>query len=184
MRKYERVREVLVYENRRVAVFDDAIRRPDGESDTYFRVQYKSGTGGAVIVPELPDGRLLLLEVRRYAFDEDSVEFPRGGAEPNEATEVTAARELFAETSLRPSRLIVMGHCRPDTSIIRVDATVYLAELTASAEREVKVDQNEAIHNYSWLSCDEISRKAAFGAIRDGFTLSAFSLYSAYLVRR
>jgi hypothetical protein len=61
------MKEVLVYENQRVQVFDDEIRRPDGKPDTYFHMQYRNAPDGAVIVPELPDGRLLMLGIRRYA---------------------------------------------------------------------------------------------------------------------
>lgn len=181
MSRYERVKQILAYENRRVSVFDDLVRRPDGQLDTYFRVRYKNGTSGAVMVPELPDGRLLLIRIHRYAFDDDSLEFPRGGARADEAPEDTAARELLMETSLEPTSFIPIGHCRSDTSIMQVDASVFLARLPASAEGAVKVNDLEAIQGYSWHTREDLLRMAWSGTVRDGFTLSALSLYSAYL---
>ena len=182
MIKFERVKEVVAYENRRVTVFDDEVRRPDGQPGTYFRVRYKNGTGGAVIVPVLPDGRMLLLQIHRYAFDDASMEFPRGSARANEAPEETAAREFTEETSLKATELIAIGHCRPDTSIMQVDAAVFLALLPAAAEEAVKVQALEAIESHVWLTRAQIMRMAYAGTIRDGFTLSALSLYSAYLL--
>jgi ADP-ribose pyrophosphatase len=143
-------------------------------------MQYRNAPDGAVIVPELPDGRLLMLGIRRYAFDEDSLEFPRGGAKDGEREEDAALRELWEETGLQPAKLIAIGHCRPDTSILRVDATVYVAKLAASAEKAVQVQEQEAIHGYAWMTGDEILRTAAAGGVRDGFSLSAFTLYLAY----
>jgi ADP-ribose pyrophosphatase len=182
MIRFERVKEVVAYENRRVTVFDDEVRRPDGQPGTYFRVRYKNGTSGAVIVPVLPDGRLLLLQIHRYAFDDASIEFPRGSARANETPEETAARELTEETSLKPTQLIAIGHCRPDTSIMQVDAAVFLAPLPAAAEDAVKVQEFEAIESHVWLTREQIMRMAYAGTIRDGFTLSALALYSAYLL--
>lgn len=180
MAKYEKVKEVLVYENQRVQVFDDEIRRPDGRPDTYFHMRYRNAPDGAVIVPELPDGRLLMLGIRRYAFDEDSLEFPRGSAKDGERDEDAARRELWEETGLQPAELIAIGHCRPDTSILRVDAKVYVAKLATAAEESVRVQEQEAIHGYAWMTGDEILRRAAAGDIRDGFSLSAFTLYLAH----
>jgi ADP-ribose pyrophosphatase len=183
MSKFERVKEVVAYENRRVTIFDDVVRRPDGQPDSYFRVRYKHGVGGAVILPELPDGRLLMIKVHRYAFDDDSLEFPRGGGELDEPSDATAARELEQETQLTADELVEIGHCRPDTSIMQVDAAVFIARLPASAETSVAVEFREAIEGYEWLKFDQIQHRIASGAIRDGFTLSAVALYSAHRLR-
>jgi ADP-ribose pyrophosphatase len=183
MSSYERIKEVVAYENRRVTIFDDVVRRPDGQVDSYFRVRYKHGTGGAVILPQLPDGRLLMLRIHRYAFDDDSLEFPRGGAKLDEPSEATAARELGQETGLKADSLVEIGHCRPDTSIMQVDAAVFIARLPASAETAVAVESREAIEGSEWLAFDQIQQRIASGVIRDGFTLSAVALYSAHRLR-
>jgi ADP-ribose pyrophosphatase len=181
MKKYQRIKEILVYENKRVSVFDDQVRRPDAESDTYFRVRYKNGTTGAVVVPELPDGRLLLLKIRRYAFDDDSLEFPRGGSRREEITKDTAIRELLQETCLTANELVPIGFCRPDTSILQVEAAVFRAKLPAVAEHSIVLGEHEAIFGHQWLTRAELSKKIKDGTVRDGFTLSAFALLNAFV---
>ncbi len=54
--------------------------------------------GAAVVLPVLPDGRILLIRNRRVAVDADLLELPAGTLDPGEAPAVCAARELEEET--------------------------------------------------------------------------------------
>lgn len=72
------------------------------------RVEYPSGNtgvreiahhpGGAVIVPVLDDGRVLLVKQLRYPFGRHIYELPAGKLSPGEEPRVAAARELEEET--------------------------------------------------------------------------------------
>ena len=72
------------------------------------RVEYPSGNtgvreiahhpGGAVVVPLLDDGRVLLVKQLRYPFGRHIVEVPAGKLSPGEEPRVAAARELEEET--------------------------------------------------------------------------------------
>lgn len=54
--------------------------------------------GAAVILPVLPDGRILLERVRRRVVGQDLLELPAGTLEPGEPPIECAARELTEET--------------------------------------------------------------------------------------
>jgi len=85
------------------------------------RVQYPSGNtgvreiahhpGGAVVVPLLDDGRVLLVKQLRYPFGKHIHELPAGKLGPGEEPGAAAARELEEETGYRA------GSLEPLTSI-------------------------------------------------------------------
>src|SRR5690349_5776890 len=85
----------LVYPTRYGCLYDDAVVGPTGRQGTYLRWEWKGA--GAVIVPT--DGqRLYLWPMYRYPIGCESLEFPRGAAEPDETVTDAAARELAEET--------------------------------------------------------------------------------------
>ena len=55
-------------------------------------------TGGAIMVAVRDDGRILVEKQYRKALESDFLELPAGKADPGEAPEVTASRELAEET--------------------------------------------------------------------------------------
>src|SRR3989338_2623466 len=57
--------------------------------------------GAAVIIPELPDGRLILLRQYRTAANRVLWEFPAGTLEPGESPLVCAKREIMEETGFK-----------------------------------------------------------------------------------
>jgi ADP-ribose pyrophosphatase len=61
--------------------------------------------GAAVILPVLPDGRLVLTYVQRPAVGAELLEVPAGTLDPGESPAACAARELSEETGYRAGRL-------------------------------------------------------------------------------
>ena len=176
MNKYLRIRERLVYENRRVEVFDDEVQTPDGQIDTYFRLRHKSGTHGVVVVPRTSDGRFGLINIHRYAFNEPSIEFPRGNAEIEEHLEDAARRELIEEIGVPPTRVALLGVLRPDTSIVSLEAHVFRADVPGNAEEIAVAQRSEGITQVLFLRYGEIVDLIRKQAIRDSFTVAAMTL--------
>jgi ADP-ribose pyrophosphatase len=177
---YARVREVLVYSNDRVLFYDDHIRRPGGGPGRYVRLAFRQRVPGVVIVPETPDGRLLLVRMSRYAFLDESIEFPRGSGEAGEPTVETARRELMEETGLVAGELRPLGRHRPDTSVLEVEAEVFLAPVAAGAEARFRADHDEGITGAVWVTREAAWGMVRAGEIRDGFTLGALALLHAH----
>ena len=177
--RFQRVKECLVYENSRIQLYDDDVRRPDGAMGKYIRLSYHGNPRGVVIVPRLPDGRLLLLRIRRYAVQDESLEFPRGGGRPGELLEAAAERELKTETGLTSLKWSLMGYHRPDTAIVMTEVGVLLADLDSGAEHNLKPNPREAISAGIFGQVSEVWDWVRKGDIRDGFTLGALALLRA-----
>ncbi len=178
MKKFTRVEERLVYRNHYIELYDDAVLTPAGAPGTFTRFRYRGNPPGAVAVPRLPDGRFLLLEAYRYAFDALSLEFPRGTAEIGETAAEAAMRELQEETNLVAISAASLGHLRPDTSIVETEVEIFLLQV-ASLDT-IRVDQEtEGIAAYRLLTRSDLATAIRDQTIRDGFTLGAFALLTA-----
>jgi len=175
----KRLRENKVYENQRIQFYDDEVELPDKKKGNYIRLTYHGNPRGAVIIPRLPDGRLLLLKIFRYAVNEESLEFPRGGGHAHEDTEQVALRELRSETNLVPLRSTPLGFIRPDTAILMTEVGVVLMDLPNNAELGIVLSRKEGITEAEFLPLNEIMKLASQGKIRDGFTLGAIALLLA-----
>ncbi len=66
-------------------------------------------TGAAVIIPQLPDGNLVLIEQYRYALQKRILEFPAGTIDHKEPHLETAIRELKEEIGGQSDNFIFLG---------------------------------------------------------------------------
>lgn len=177
MAKYTTTGQKIVFENDRVRVFDNHVIDPNGNAGTYLKLAYKESTKGVVVIPRFADGRFLLIRVHRYAFDEPSLEFPRGGCHSGEDFVSAAERELKEETSLSAESFELIGVHRPDTSILEVEAGVVLASVRRTSE--LKSEVGEAIDSVELLDLDTLYAEVRSGGIKDGFTLGALAIFAA-----
>jgi 8-oxo-dGTP pyrophosphatase MutT (NUDIX family) len=86
----------VVSENRFLRYVEEDLPDRHGQPYTYFQVE--SHFDAVVVVPLLPDGRLLVERIYRHPYRRWFLEFPAGGIEPGEDPLVAAARELGEET--------------------------------------------------------------------------------------
>ncbi|MBK6808954.1 MAG: NUDIX hydrolase [Sandaracinaceae bacterium] len=82
----------------------EAVEVPDREGRTRTREVVRH-PGAVVILPLLPDGRVLLIRNRRFAVNATLYELPAGTREPGEADDVGALRELEEETGYQAATL-------------------------------------------------------------------------------
>jgi len=179
MKKFTRVRDRLVYENQYIELYDDDVITPEGVPGHYVRLRNRGNPPGAIVVPRFDDGRLLLIETCRYAFDSLSPEFPRGAAVPGESAEDAARRELREETNLRAESLRRVGVLRPDTGILETEAHVFVAEVGAWDPSALRLDEKEAIASSRRVTMAELARMITASEVRCGFTVGAFGLMVA-----
>jgi ADP-ribose pyrophosphatase len=85
----------LAYDGHFLKVTRDRIKLPDGSESQREFIRHP---GAVVILPLLPDGRVLLERQFRYPNDRVFIEFPAGKIDPGEEALVTAKRELEEET--------------------------------------------------------------------------------------
>jgi ADP-ribose pyrophosphatase len=163
--------ERTLLENRRFAVVERTVTRPDGQSAS---VQFVRHHGSVAILPILDDGRVCLIRNRRLTVDKTLIEIPAGTREPNEPPLETAHRELAEETGYRADRMEELISYYPSPGVLSERMYIYVArDLTpGDAAREA----NEEIENYL-VSWDEALALVERGEIVDGKTVLALLLY-------
>lgn len=146
------------------------------KGDFYF-VEEPRAENSAAVLP-LKNGNVVLLEHRRPAQQDVTLEIPRGYAEAGETPAQCGARELTEETSLAvpPETLIELGRLRPNTAILASRVTIFLARIPYNQQVEVRTD--EAL-SYLELPLADIDTWISAGRIEDAFTLSALALLRA-----
>lgn len=112
-----------LFQSRWYAVRQDALTSPAGAAITYTVVEHP---GFVVIVPLLPDGRVVLERIYRYPLQRVNLECPSGGLD-GEAPEIAARRELEEETGYRADRLIDLGKYAASSGISDEEFSVFLA---------------------------------------------------------
>jgi ADP-ribose pyrophosphatase len=85
----------LAYDGHFLKVTRDRVKLPDGAETEREIIRHP---GAVVILPLLPDGRVLLERQFRYPNDRVFIEFPAGKIDPGEDPLACAKRELQEET--------------------------------------------------------------------------------------
>lgn len=154
-----------VYRGKLLHVRCDRIRLPDGNEATR---EYIVHPGAAMIIPILPDGRLLMERQYRYPIGQVMLEFPAGKLDPDEELLATAQRELLEETGYRAAKWERLATVHPIISYSTERIEIFLAtELTADRAR---LDAGEFLETIALEFADAFARMKA-GAVTDVKTM-------------
>ena len=120
-----RIASENVFEGKLLHVKRDTVRLPDGETATR---EYIDHPGAVMIIPRLPDGKLLLERQFRYPLARIFIEFPAGKIDPGEDPATTAARELLEETGYTAERWAHIGTLHPLITYSTERIEIYTAD--------------------------------------------------------
>ncbi len=143
----------LVFNGRFLKIWRDDVELPTGHRS--YR-EYIKHPGAAMIIPQLSNGKYLMVYQYRHAVGQVFLEFPAGKTDPGESTEVTAARELQEEAGYKPGRLTLLTHIHPVIGYSNEKIDLYLAENLSPAPRHA--DPDELLESIE-LSLEEIETK-------------------------
>ena len=101
----------------------DELTLPGGEDITYTLVEHP---GYAVVVPLLPDGRVVMERLYRHTLQETVLECPSGGLD-GDRPEDAARRELLEETGYTAGRLELLARHYGSSGISNEEFWVFLA---------------------------------------------------------
>jgi ADP-ribose pyrophosphatase len=133
-----------VFEGKLLHVKRDIVRLPDGKTATR---EYIAHPGAVMIIPRLPDGKLLLERQFRYPLARIFIEFPAGKIDPGEDPAATAARELLEETGYVAERWSHIGTLHPLITYSTERIEIYTAD--ALTFIGAKLDAGEFIEIFS-----------------------------------
>jgi len=172
-----RVDSERVYQGRLLDVRRDTVRLPDGSLATR---EYIVHPGAVLVLPVLPDGRLVVERQYRYPLQRVFVEFPAGKLDPGESPLATAKRELQEEAGYTAERWTHLGVIHPLLSYSTEKIEIYLAE--GLAHVGARLDDGEFLE-VGVMSVDEMLAGIDRGEITDAKTVTALLLYARRIGR-
>jgi ADP-ribose pyrophosphatase len=175
----ERVRILkskTIYRGRVVELKVDRVIEPGGVETTRELVCHP---GSVVVVPHLPDDRLILVRQYRYAAKESLWELVAGGMERGETPRQSARRELLEETGYHARVLKPLLEFYPSPGIL--SEKMHLVEAWDLTPSQGQPDADERIE-VGFFSVNEVIEMIECGEIHDGKTLvGILLLYGAGL---
>ena len=135
--------------------------------------------GAVVIIPQLPDGRLVLIRQLRIATGGKIWEFPAGTLEKGELPEECAARELQEETGWKAGRLKKVLEFFPTPGISTEKMYLFVGErLERSSGAKPDADEELQVR---YFSPAEVGRMIRRRRIVDGKTILGFLIFKRAL---
>jgi len=149
-----------VFRGKLLHVKRDMVRLPDGSTATR---EYIVHPGAVMVIPRLPDGKLLLERQYRYPLARVFIEFPAGKIDAGEEPLATARRELLEETGYTAERWAYLATLHPLITYSTERIEIYAAE--GLAHVGARLDHGEFVETFAatleealtWLDRGEIT---------------------------
>jgi ADP-ribose pyrophosphatase len=159
----------VLHQFRIFAIVEQALRLPSGRTVVRQVVHHP---GAVVIMPQLEDGRLIVIAQYRFAVGETLLEFPAGTLEAGEAPLACARRELIEETGYRAKRWRALGTIYSSPGFC--DERLHLFLASGLAPEHAAGDEDEIIE-VKRLTVQEVERAIADGALVDAKSIAAYA---------
>ncbi len=164
-----------LYESQWFNVKQDELTLPTGEDITYTTVVHP---GYAMIVPMLPDGRIVMERVYRHSLDRALLECPSGGLD-GEPPAIAAKRELEEETGYLANHVEPLGSYYGSSGISNEQFHLFLArDVTTGGTIHREATEEIEVVLYS---LDELVELAMRAELTDGPSALAILLTHARL---
>ncbi|MGA2229965.1 MAG: NUDIX hydrolase [Tepidisphaeraceae bacterium] len=144
------------------------VRLPDGTvARDWHLIDFPRQAAG--IIPIGDDGRILMIDQRRFTTGRRSWETPGGRIEPGETPVQAARRELFEETGHTAESIEPIGSYFPSAGSSNQVFNLFLARGLRRAGHWT--DTNE-VTGIRWFSRDEIREMILKNEMQEGMTLT------------
>ena len=141
-RPFRVIRRRLLYRGRVVRLTKDTIRWQDGRT---FEREVIHHPKSVVLLPLLPDGRVVLIRQFRAAIERFIYELPAGTTEPGEGVLACCRRELAEEIGYRARRYELLCWFFPAPGISTEEMSLYRATGLMKLARPPAKDADELI---------------------------------------
>ena len=167
----------IVYEGKVFGIRRDEVVEPTGVRTTREMITHP---GSVVVLPVLPDGRVLLIQQYRYAARQFLWELVAGRMDGGETPEEGAARELKEETGYTAKKLKIFLEFFPTPGFLEEKMYLLLAEGLTPGKAEPEEDEKIVARAYSHKQLDEMLREKK---LRDAKTIAGILYYRRFLSR-
>jgi len=133
-----------------------------------------SHPGAVVVLPVLPDGRIVLIRNYRFAVEDTLWEAPAGTLELGEQPDDAAKRELEEETGYVTGDLQPLVQCYASPGYCNELFHIYAAKDLKKTEQRLEEGEQITVHP---LTRDEVEALLREGKIRDAKTLVAIQSF-------
>ncbi len=134
--------------------------------------------GSVVVLPVLPDGRILLIRQYRHATRQYLWELVAGRMDPGETPKVAAARELIEETGFRAKRFRMFLDVFPTPGFLEERMFILLADGLTAGEAEPEEDERIISRAYTRKQLEGMIRG---GELRDAKSIAGILFYFRFL---
>ena len=170
----EKIDGERVFSGRILDLEIDRVLLPNGGQALREVVRHR---GAVVVLPLLPDGRIVLVRQHRYPTGEVLLELPAGKLDPSESPVDCAVRELEEETGWRAAKTVTLGWFYTTPGF--TDEVLHSFVATGlEAVSDHAPDPDEAIEIVTW-TVEQAFEGCRDGGIRDGKTIA--TLFQARL---
>ncbi len=134
--------------------------------------------GSVVVLPLLPDGRIVMIRQYRHAARLYMWELVAGRIDPGEGVRQAAARELLEETGYRARRFRVFLDFFPTPGFLEERMYLLLAEGLTAGEAQPEEDEKITAKAFTRAQLDNMIRQ---GTLRDAKSIAGLLYYFRYL---
>jgi ADP-ribose pyrophosphatase len=167
----------LIYKGRVFEIRHEKVREPSGLEVTRDVVKHP---GSVVVLPVLPDGRIVLIRQYRHAAGQYLWELVAGHKEPNETFAEGAHRELKEEAGYTARRVRKLLEIFPSPGLLGERMEIYLAEGLTEGEAEPEEDEKITV---KILPLKEALAWIRKGKIRDSKSVSGILYYARFTAK-
>lgn len=164
-----------IYEGPVFGIRRDEIIEPTGVRTIREMITHP---GSVVVLPVLPDGRIVLIRQYRYAARQFLWELVAGRIDGGESPKAAAARELIEETGFRAKRFRIFLDIFPTPGFLEERMFILLAEGLTAGKAEPEEDEKIISRAYNRKQLQEMIRR---GKLRDAKSIAGILYYFRFL---
>jgi len=165
----------MVYQGRVFGLRRDEVVEPSGVRATREVITHP---GSVVVLPVLPDGRIVMIRQYRHATRQYLWELVAGRKEPDETPKEGAARELLEETGYRAKRFKVFLDVFPTPGFLEERMYLLLAEGLTAGEAQPEEDEKIEVRAYR---VNELKKMIKSGRLKDAKSIAGILYYLTFL---
>jgi ADP-ribose diphosphatase len=174
-RKAKILSSTTIYEGPVFGIRRDEVIEPSGVRTIREVITHP---GSVVVLPVLPDGRILLIRQYRHATRQYLWELVAGRMDTGETPKVAAARELKEETGYRAKRMRIFLDVFPTPGFLEERMFILLAEGLTAGAAEPEEDEKIISRAYTRRQLEEMMRD---GKLCDAKSIAGVLFYFRFL---